>query len=408
MSATASDAASAARSVLARWQFWIVLALAGVVAAAGMQLLDGDDAEPYGLDSTNLDGYAALASVLEDEGVQIHRAYSAQVAADLMQEHGEAPVVVLARGFQPQPQFVAELSQQHQQGRDVLWMSDSASVLAEALGDELQTGPAIPTAAAGTPTTLEASQVCGVEAASSAERLRAPGGSLQTEAGCFPVEPPADDSAEGYALAQTSSGWAFTAPDAFTNQHITEAGNAALALGLLGADATSDDVDLIWYTPTGADATGAQQWSSPLDHLPQWFWPLAWWLLLCGVLAMLVAGRRFGPVVSEPLPVSVPASESAHGRGRLYQRSNEVAATARTLRSAHLLRLGRLLRLGPAPDAEVIAEAVARESGWEDQKVTELLISPEVGTNAQLSSYAQQLAQLENDVRDATRMRRRP
>ena len=407
MTATVSSAGSAARSALARWQFWIGLVAVGAVAAAGMQLLDTEDTEPYGLANTDLDGYAALASVLEDEGVEIHRAYSAQVAADLMDEHNDASVVVLTRGFQPQEAFVSELKQHHQDGRDVLWMSENSSVLADALGDELQAGPVIPTAAAGTPATLEAAQACGLEAARSAASIQASGASLQAETGCFLVESPAEDTADGYALAQTSSGWAFTAPDAFTNQRITEAGNAAFALGVLGAGEVSDGDDLIWYTPAGADVGGAEQWSSPLDHLPGWFWPLAWWLLICGLVAMLVAGRRWGPVVSEPLPVSVPASESAHGRGRLYQRSNEVTATARTLRSAHLLRLGRVLRLGPTPPADVIAAAAARASGWDEQRVNELLLTPEVGSSKQLSNYAQQLAHLENDVRDRTRMRRR-
>lgn len=407
MTATVSGAGTAARSALARWQFWIVLLLVGVVAAAGMQLLDTEDAETYGLANTDLDGYAALASVLDEEGVDVHRAYSAQTAAELMEEHGDASVVVLARGFAPDEEFVSELGQQHRDGREVLWMSDRSFVLANALGDELQTGPQIPTQAAGTPTTVEASEACAAEAALTAQSIQTSGTSLQAESGCFRVESPAEDAAGGYVLTQTSSGWAFTAPDAFTNQNITEAGNAALALGVLGADGASEGEDLIWYTPAGADLAGSEQWSSPTDHLPEWFWPLAWWLLICAAVAMLVAGRRWGPVVSEPLPVSVPASESAHGRGRLYQRSNEVTATARTLRSAHLLRLGRLLRLGPAPEAEIIAAAAARASGWDDQAVRELLISPEVRGNSQLSSYAQQLARLENDVRDRTRMRRR-
>lgn len=408
MTATVAGAGAAARSALARWQFWIVLVLLGAIAAAAMQLLDTEDAEPYGLANTDLDGYAGLASVLDEQGVEIHRAHSAQVAADLMDEHPDASVVVLARSFPPDEGFISELGQQHQAGREVVWMAEGAHLLANALGDELRAGPPIPTGAAGTPATVGASEACTAEAARSAENIQASGTSLQADSGCFRLEPQAEGAAAGYVLAETSLGWAFTAPDAFTNQRITDAGNAALALGMLGADGGPSGGDLIWYTPADADLAGSEQWSSPMDHLPDWFWPLVWWLLICAAVAMLVAGRRYGPVVSEPLPVSVPASESAHGRGRLYQRSNEVTATARTLRSAHLLRLGRLLRLGPAPEAEVVAAAAARASGWDDQRVRQLLISDEVRGNSQLNSYAQQLARLENDVRDRTRMRRRP
>lgn len=406
MTAAASSAGSAARSALARWQFWIVLGLIGVLAATAIQLLDGDDAEPFGLANTDLNGYAALASVLDDEGVEIHRAYSAEAARDLLQEHSGASVVVMARGFQPEQAFVSELEQRHQDGREVLWLSDDASLLASTLGDQLQAGPPIPTGTAGTAQVLETGEACSVEAAAAAESIQAEGQTLRSEAGCFAVD--SDESSSGFALAETSYGLAFTAPEAFTNQHITAEGNAALGLGLLGAKADSASEDLIWYTPSGADSVGADQWASPMDYLPGWFWPLAAWLLICGLLAMVVAGRRHGPVVAEPLPVTVPASESAHGRGRLYQRSNAVEATARTLRSAHLLRLGRLLRLGPTPQAEVIAAAAARESRWDEDRVNRLLVDPQVGNHDQLTSYAQDLARLEDEVRESTRMRRRP
>ena len=383
-----------------------MLAAVAVVTAVAMQLFDAEDAEPYGLGNTDLDGYAALASVLADEGVEIHRAYSAQVASDLLDEHTEASVVVLSHRFQPQQSFVSELAQQHQAGRDVLWLGEDALVLASMLDDEVGAGPPIASGAAGTAPVLEAGQHCTIEAALTAQSIRAPGETLRGDTGCFVAE--SADDVTGFALAETSHGLAFTAPEAFTNQHITEAGNSALALGLLGAAPEAPAGDLIWYTPSGADAAGADQWESPIDYLPLWFWPLTGWLLVCGLVAMAVAGRRYGPVVSEPLPVSVPASESAHGRGRLYQRSNSVIATAQTLRSAHLVRLGRLLRLGPAPPAEAIASATARESGWDEQRVNELLLTPNVGSNDQLTSYAQQLTRLENDLRDRTRMRRRP
>lgn len=406
MTAAASSAGAAARSALARWQFWIALGLIGVVTATAIQLLDADDGEPFGLANTNLDGYAALASVLDDEGVDIHRAYSAEAARDLLDEHSAASVVVMAQGFQPEEAFVSDLQQQHQSGREVLWLSDNAALLAGTLGDGLQAGQPIPTGTAGTAQVLEAGETCRVEPAAAAESIQAEGETLRSRSGCFAAG--YDGAAGGYVLAETSYGLAFTAPEAFTNQHITAEGNAALGLNLLGGSPGSSSADLIWYTPSGADSVGADQWESPMDYLPGWFWPMAAWLGVCGLLAMVVAGRRHGPVVAEPLPVTVPASEAAHGRGRLYQRSNAVAATARTLRSAHLLRLGRLLRLGPTPEAEVIAAAAARESQWDEERVRRLLVDAEVDSHDQLTTYAQDLARLEDDVRDSTRMRRRP
>lgn len=401
-----ATAASAVRARLERWQFWLVLGLVGVIAAVAVQLLDGHEAEPFGLTNTDLTGYAGLAAVLEEEGTEIHRTYSAQGARDLMEDHSGAPVVIMLRGFAPDEAFVTHLEQQARDGGEVIWLAEDAYLLADSLGGELQPGPDVPTGAAGTAQVLEAGDSCRTEAAAAAESIQAEGQSLLGRTGCFPVGSGGDT--EGYVLTETSYGLAFTAPQAFTNQHITAQGNAALVLGLLGVSQDSAADSIIWYTPSGADSVGADEWESPLDYLPGWFWPLTAWLLICGVLATLVAGRRGGPVVTEPLPVTVPASESAHGRGRLYQQADAVGAAAQTLRSAHLLRLGRLLRLGPAAPTDAIASAATRESEWEEHQVSELLLTPGVHTHDQLTSYARSLARLENDVRDSTRMRRRP
>lgn len=406
MTPTVATAGSAVRAALGRWQFWILLMILTAAAAVSVQLLAAEEEQPYGLSSTDLDGYAGLAAVLDDQGFDIRTASSAEGTRELLDEHPEATLVVMVRGFQPQPEFVTELRQRHQQGGEVLWVGEDAAALAGVLTEDIQPGPRIPTGTAGTPAELIPGETCRVEAAVAAETLRTPGGSLQADTGCFEVEGAEGDTS--LVLADTSYGLAFAAPEAWTNQHITEAGNAALALGLLGAAPGSSDQEIIWYTPSAADTAAADQWESPLDYLPPWFWPLAAWLLLCGVLAMAVAARREGPVVAEPLPVSVPASESAYGRGRLYQRVNAIDAAARTLRSAHMVRMGRMLRLGPTPSADVIAAAAAREADWSPHRVRELLHSPIVRGNRQLTSYAQELARLENDLRDRIRMRRRP
>lgn len=406
MTATAVSSSAAAGSAFSRWQFWIVLLAVGAFAAIAAQLLAAEDTEVYGLGNTDLDGYAALAQVLQDEGVRIHRATSAEAAAELVEDHPQAQVAVLMRGFQPDEQTLDRLREHHHDGGQVLWISDDPQLLSAALGPQIGAGPQIPAGPAGTAEPTEAGDQCRLEAGLAGESLQAPGATLTAERGCFPYGSP-DSGGPAYALAETSYGPAFSAPSAFTNQHIASQGHAAVALGLLGAHPGSGPTDLIWYTPSGADAAGTQQWDSPWDHLPGWVWPVTAWLLICGLIAMVVAGRRRGPVVSEPLPVSVPAHETAYGRGRLYQRADAAAEAARILRSAHLLRISRLLRLGPRPAADLVAEAAAAQLGGDDERVRSLLLDPQVRTSRQLSAYAQQLAQLEDDLRETTRMRRR-
>lgn len=408
---TVSSGGAALRSAASRWQFWIVLLIVGAVVALLIQMLETGDTETYGTENTDLDGYAAVANVLDDHDVTIHRAYSAEAARDMVEQEPEAGVVVLLRGFQPDERFADDLESEQESGRDVLWIGEDTWLLTGLIPD-LQTGPRIPVGPAGTAEVLESGGVCDHPAAEAAVSIQAPGGSLSTESGCFPV------GEDGHVLTETSHGMVFTAPEAFTNQNITEEGNAALALGLLGAGPDADAAeDLIWYTPSGADTVSDQQWGSPMDYLPDWVWPLMWWLLICAAVGMIASGRRYGPVVSEPMPVSVPAGEAAVGRGRLYQRANAVAETGHVLRNAHLLRLARLLRLGRGSAPSTVAEAAARATGRDAAAVGHLLDragtadappsqSPTM-SHQDVVSHAQALADLERDVRDAVRTQRR-
>ncbi|TLP73284.1 DUF4350 domain-containing protein [Nesterenkonia sphaerica] len=417
-SPTVAPAAAAVRTAATRWQFWIVLAVVAAAVALVAQLLETSETEVFGTENTDLDGYAAVASVLEDHGVELHRVYSAQAARELMEQNPGAGVVVLLRDIPPEERFTDELEAEVEAGREVLWISAETWLIGEVFGAEAQAGPRIGEGAAGTAQVLHSGPRCPHPAAETASSLQAPGGSLHAERGCFPVDH------DSYVLSETTHGLVFTAPEAFTNQHITAEGNAALALGLLGAAAENEaEQTLIWYTPSGTDQVGAQQWGSPLDYLPAWFWPLLWWLMICAAIGLVAAGRRYGPVVSEPMPVTVPAEEAVVGRGRLYQRANAVAATNQVLRSAHLLRLSRLLGLGRGASPEAIAAAASHTAQWDLDAVRRLLEGPasehalspnqhaarprDTDSPSDMVARADALAKLERDVRDALRTQRR-
>ena len=76
------------------------------------------------------------------------------------------------------------------------------------------------------------------------------------------------------------------------------------------------------------------------------------------VLAALWRMRRFGPLVFEPLPVLVRASETAEGHGRLYRSRRARGRAAAALRSASVARI--TTRTGLPQTAS--PEAVCR--GW--------------------------------------------
>ncbi|WP_217991162.1 hypothetical protein [Mobilicoccus massiliensis] len=70
-------------------------------------------------------------------------------------------------------------------------------------------------------------------------------------------------------------------------------------------------------------------------------------------------GRRLGPLVTEPLPVAVPADETTRARARLYRRAGDPDAIARILRDAAADDLRQALRLRPDSELTEIARAIA-------------------------------------------------
>ncbi|GAA1136737.1 DUF4350 domain-containing protein [Nesterenkonia lutea] len=390
---TTATLGSALRSGFQRWQFWLLLLVLGLLSVVLVQAMSEEDTDRYGLENTSLDGYAALAQVLQDEGVTLRTASSAQVAEELMQEHPEAPLVVLSTGEVPAQGFLDQLREGAD--REVVLLTESPE-LVDALYPEGEVSYAGAHAGGGPleAATLDAGAQCAVPAAVNAGQVQAPGALFHShDPGCFTGFE--DDSGQAQILVETSAGVLFGSPEAFSNHDITSAGHAALALWLFGGRD-----ELIWYTPMGLDAMSSEDWASPTDLLPGWVVPLAWWLLLCAVVLMLVMGRRPGPVVGEPLPVQVPAAETAEGRGRMYQSANAVQASAQTLRSAHLIRLSRLLRLGSAPQQSGIVEAVARQVHRDPAEIARLF-AEQPRSNAELVAHAQALKMLEDDAQHA-------
>lgn len=177
----------------------------------------------------------------------------------------------------------------------------------------------------------------------------------------------------------------------WSNSKITSFGNAALALHLLGGTE-----QLTWYLP-GNDVT------SPLDEegsaaWPQWFSLILTVGALSAVFIALWQGRRFGPIITEQLPVVVKASETTYGRGRMYQKAGAQDHAAAALRSGSATRLGARLGVAASSHSQPFISAVALASGKSESEIHDLFYGPAPTNDLELTVLAQNLATLESEI----------
>jgi hypothetical protein len=156
--------------------------------------------------------------------------------------------------------------------------------------------------------------------------------------------------------------------------------------------------------PAGEESPGDPSASdvddeNPLwDAFPPWFWALLIQLALAVVLLALWRARRLGPPVTEPLPVTVRAAETVHGRGRLYRRAKARGPTADMLRAAARDRLAQLLT--PTPEVSLV-DAVAAATGRDPELIEGLLDGPTPESDDDLRRLQADLDTLVEAVRRA-------
>jgi hypothetical protein len=184
--------------------------------------------------------------------------------------------------------------------------------------------------------------------------------------------------------------------NALTNGSLAHLGNAALALNLLGSNSR-----IVWLVPSAGPGAGlpssGQQSVLSLVPLPAYL--VAIQLGIAAVLTALWRARRLGPLVPEPLPVVVRASETVEGHAGLYRSRRARGRAADALRAAMLART--LPALGLAPDAgpgELVAAFSAR-SGSGQARIEAMLFGPAPGDDAALVALADDLDALESEVR---------
>lgn len=378
------------RTRFASWRFWIVtavlLALVAILWTAATA--SSSDTTAFGYDNAGPNGGRAVAEVLRQQGVDVTLAGTfAEVQAAVSDPATTA--VVLNDPFDLLD--LEEASGLDTIAADLVIMSPTTPVL-----DRFAPGVAL-AGAAEEGEVLSAG--CAVPVAERAGSITAGESGLQ----------PLDDSAEAVfcftdeagssQLALVTGGAADVAvvasSSAFSNEHVaTGPGNAAVILGLLGAQPT-----LVWYEPglsasAGGDATIA-------ELTPGWVSPVLILLIVVFIAAAVWRGRRMGPLVLENLPAVVRAGETIEGRARLYRRSSARLHSLDSLRIGTVGRIASALRLPRTAGVDEVSRAASAATGRGLDEVSALLVDDIPGSDRALIESARRLTELEREVRAA-------
>jgi hypothetical protein len=189
----------------------------------------------------------------------------------------------------------------------------------------------------------------------------------------------------------------FGSRSSWSNAHLADQGDAALALGVLGRQPRA-----AWLLPQPATAAAADaRRKGVVELLPARLW---WALLQVVVVVALVAvwrGRRLGPLVPERLPSPVHAAETVLGRARLMRAARARGRAADALRTAVRSRLAERLGLGPSPERSAVVGAVSRVTARPPIDVDTVLYGAEPTDDAALVRLAGDIDTLESALRQA-------
>lgn len=375
---------------------WIVLALiAVVVAVSGILLTGGPTHSGAVLDpaSASPTGGKALAQVLRGQGVDVRGASSLDDVRGEADGGADTTLLVFDGGGNLPASAYDELSRV---AKTIVIVEPSFQTLREV---------APGARASGEPSGVEDAG-CAVPAAQRAERID-PRATADTQGvtvpGTFRVQ---DDGAACFADGSGAASLVRTTFKGATlylvgsapllmNEGVERAGNAALALNVLGEHRT-----LVWYLPGLADrpVTGPPDIAA---LTPGWVTPVLVLLVLVFVAAAVWRGRRFGPLVVESLPVVVRAGETREGRARLYERSSARLRAADALRIGTIARLAALAGLPRTATTTEVSDTVAALVGQDGRRVRGLLVDDLPSTDAELIALSDHLAELERATADA-------
>jgi hypothetical protein len=230
-----------------------------------------------------------------------------------------------------------------------------------------------------------------------------PGGAPAAAAGATPSDTPAAAAGECYRVdghptlvRYPAGGRTVTVLGSgvpLTNAALAHRGNAALALNLLRGSPR-----IVWLVPSPPPLTPAGQ-KSLFQEIPGPAYLVTLQLFVAAGLAALWRTRRLGPLVAEPLPVVVRASETVEGHGRLYRSRRSRGRAAAVLRDAARHRITARLALPADAEAGAVSAAVTAVTGREPGAVQAILYGPAPRDDAALVALGQDIDALEGEVR---------
>ncbi|GGF01154.1 DUF4350 domain-containing protein [Mycetocola zhadangensis] len=374
-----------ARTVARRSVFWIGVAVVAIlVVAATMLLTRGGASSGIELDPANPapTGAKATAEVLRDQGVDVILPGSYGEAMREAKRQGTTLAVFDPSGYLTDERLF-----------DLVSTADSTVILAPTFAQLRVVAPDVFAAGVSDePGALDAD--CDLPAAERAQTI-SPGATFRVNSEtdaitCFPAD------TDGFAVVQLpeqNGTLTLVGPsELVSNESVILHGNAAFALGLLGETGR-----LVWYLPSIADVEA----SGPPDVAqltPNWLVPTTSLLALTALVAMFWRGRRFGPLVAENLPVTVPAGETLEGRARLYQRISARTRAIDALRIGAVGRLGRVLGLSRHATVYEVADACASALGRPRDEIRGVLVDILPQSERDVVSISDALANLERDT----------
>lgn len=350
----------------------IFLAIGNVAGATDSRRLSARNPAP--------DGGMAAAEILGQHGVSVTPTDSLDDTLDAVSAAEGATVLLFdAQGFLDRSQ----LEEITDAADRVVVVTPRLRTL-NGLAEGLRPGGVVPEA------TQNISPGCSQDDALAAGPVAAQGSVFSGPTVCYA---PSGKGPGLYAASADGKVIVLGSRDLVDNEHLALEGNAALTLRTLGNNA-----NLVWYIPGVGDIPASNSSPTLNELAPRWLAFAGPWLGLVALLAIFWRGRRMGPLVFEPLPVVVKASETAEGRARLYQDSRAVERAARNLRAGALSRLAKHFNLGPDATKEAILDTTANHVEQPATEVRYVLIDFMPQNEGQLVQWAQQIERIEQEA----------
>ena len=376
---------------------WIV-GVAVVLLTVIVTMLLGDDgqpADPLHFDSTQRDGTKALIETLRDHGTQVSTTEDAQEARQASAVPGTTLLILTGAEGLSRGDVDGLTSALASQGNRLVLVDPGVAVarFTARLAADADSDPlAQPDATSPPDCPLPAARAAG-EVSTGQTRYEPVDGATV----CYPFTGPGVDeqtSPAGQLVVDDGGRFPVTVlgnPAWVSNGTITEDGNAALALSTL-----SQTDRLVVYYPR-PDASGDAP-PSTLDYVPDWFIAGTVWMLPCLIVVLLVAGRRFGPLAVERLPVVVPAVETVHGRAALAERSGDRLGALHALRTAALLRIARRLALSSEAGREEILARMSATTGRDPTQLRTVFVTAVPADDRELTALVDLISTIESEI----------